>query len=89
MSLEKNWVLHISPGVYKFLEKIPRHDAGRIFSEIENLRESPFNGDVKKKRGEEDIWRKRAGSYRIFYELLQDKTIIIVFHVERRTSSTY
>jgi mRNA-degrading endonuclease RelE of RelBE toxin-antitoxin system len=40
-------------------------------------------------KGEENVWRRRAGAYRIFYELIPKTKIIYVFRVERRTSKTY
>lgn len=40
-------------------------------------------------KGEENVWRRRVGSYRIFYEIIVDKKIIYVYDVKRRTSSTY
>ncbi|PIQ07418.1 MAG: hypothetical protein COW72_00415 [Candidatus Nealsonbacteria bacterium CG18_big_fil_WC_8_21_14_2_50_37_10] len=43
----------------------------------------------KKMRGEKNVWRRRVGAYRIFYELIQKEKVIHVFWVERRTSKTY
>ena len=89
MNSEKNWVLQVDPAVYKFLNKIPRYDAERIFVTIESLPNNPFLGDVQKMKGEKDAWRKRIGAFRIFYELISAEKLIRVFHLERRTSKTY
>jgi len=40
-------------------------------------------------KGEENVWRRRVGAYRIFYELISKEKTINVFRVERRTSKTY
>jgi len=40
-------------------------------------------------KGEDDTWRRRTGSYRIFYKIKNEDEIILVFHIERRTSKTY
>jgi len=40
-------------------------------------------------RGEENIWRRRVGAFRVFYELLPQEKVVYVFHVKRRTSKTY
>lgn len=89
MSLNTNWVLQIDPVVYKFLDTIPRKDSARIFSVINVLPTDPFHGDIQKMSGEENVWRKRVGAYRIKYELLSREKIIHVFRAERRTSSIY
>ena len=39
--------------------------------------------------GEDNVWRKRVGAYRIRYELIKEEKIIYVFQIERRTSKTY
>lgn len=40
-------------------------------------------------KGEENVWRRRVGSYRIFYEIMPEENTIHVFHAERRTTRTY
>ena len=89
MNSEKSWVLQVDSAVYKFLKRIPRPDAERIFITIESLPDNPFSGDIQKMKGEKDTWRKRVGVFRIFYELVLREKVINVFKVERRTSKTY
>ncbi len=52
---------------YKFLSRIPQKDAERIFSVIPGLPDNPFSGDIQKMKGEENVWRRRIGAYRIRY----------------------
>ena len=89
MSSAKNWVLQIDDSVYGFLKRIPRQQAEHILAVIRGLPEDPFYGDIKKMKGEHNVWRRRIGSYRIRYELLVHERVIHVFLVERRTSSSY
>lgn len=89
MNLKTNWVLQIDPQVPKTLKKIPISYAKRIIAIIENLPNNPYDGDIQKMKDEQNVWRRRVGEYRIFYEVLQDESVIHVFRVERRTSSTY
>ena len=89
MNSNENWVLQIDPPVYKFLKKIPRHDADRVFLIINNLIFNPYVGDIEKMDGEINSWRKRTGAYRIFYEITQQRRLIHVYDVERRGSKTY
>ena len=89
MNSPKNWELQIDPGVLKVLKKIPRHDAGVVSEVIHLLPMDPYFGDIQKMKGEDNVWRRRVGSYRIFYRMKIDQKIILVFHLERRTSRTY
>ena len=86
-----NWVLIVDALARKQLKRIPPHDAKRLLSAIDELAVNPFVGDIEKMEGEKEkkIWRRRIGNYRIFYEIVSRDKIIYVFHVERRTSSTY
>ena len=89
MSSDINWALQIDPAVYKTLEKFPRQDRERIYFAIKNLVLNPFLGDIQKMKGEQNSWRRRIGSYRIFYEIIFQERTIYVFKTERRTSNTY
>lgn len=88
MNSEKSWVLQVDPNIHKFIKKIPRRDAERILLSLEDLGKDPFAGDVKKLSGT-DLWRKRIGSYRLFYEILTSKKMILIFSLQRRSSKTY
>ena len=89
MSLPQSWVLEIDPSVFKILKKLPRKDSERLWFAIYSLSHNYFEGDIQKMKGEQNIWRRRVGSYRIFYELLSSAGAISVFHIERRNSHTY
>ena len=52
-----------------------------ILSSGADMQENPFAGD--------DEYRRRVGSYRIFFDLHRNQRIIFVSRVERRTSTTY
>lgn len=89
MSSPKHWVLRIDPDVLKEAGKIPRHDARKIFEALRLLPDNPYFGNIQKMKGQENVWRRRIGSYRLFYKLSPRERIILVFHLERRTSTTY
>lgn len=89
MSSSKSWNLEIDTGVSKALEKIPRRDAKRFLEAIKLLPANPYFGDIEKMKGEENTWRRRIGSYRIFYKIKIQEKVILVFRLERRTSKTY
>lgn len=89
MNSETSWVLEIDKSIFQDLKKLPRQDSKRILSEIKSLSLNPFKGDIRKIRGEDNIWRRRIGHYRIFYEVINSEKTIYVFHFERRSSKTY
>ena len=89
MSLNQNWELKIDKIIFKKLSRLPKKDVERIFVTIEFLAQNPYSGDIEKIKGEDSSWRRRIGSYRIFYDIKQDERIVQVTWVERRTSKTY
>lgn len=89
MSSNKSWGFRVDGKVHKELKKIPKPIAGRIVQAIETLPENPYVGDIEKIKGEQFLWRRRVGEYRIFFEIHQDKRFIDVVRVERKGSKTY
>ena len=83
------WIVHVDRAVEKQLRRIPRRDAERVFSAITEMAANPYSGDVVKMHGEEDVWRRRVGAYRIFFEVLSEERVVYVYRVERRTSTMY
>jgi mRNA interferase RelE/StbE len=89
MNSRKNWALQVDLPVYKFLSRISRKDSERILRAIERLPQDPFFGDIQKLKGEENVWRRRIGSYRFRFEVFNSRDLIRVFIVERRSSKSY
>lgn len=84
-----SWELVIDNAARKQLKRISKKDAERLLVVIKELVINPYAGDIEKMKGEGDVWRRRVGSYRIFYEIHDTRGVIYVFDVQRRTSSTY
>ena len=89
MNLPENWELSVDEVVYKQLKKIPKEYVKKITNTIQSLAADPYLGDIQKIKGEKDVWRRRAGAYRVFYELYTTRKVVRVFLVERRSSKTY
>ncbi|MBI2640324.1 MAG: type II toxin-antitoxin system RelE/ParE family toxin [Candidatus Sungbacteria bacterium] len=89
MNSSKSWDLQVDPDVFKILQKMPRHDAEVILEVIRLLPINPHFGDIQKMKGEDNTWRRRLGSYRIFFRIKIAEKVVLVFHLERRTSKTY
>jgi mRNA-degrading endonuclease RelE of RelBE toxin-antitoxin system len=89
MSLPKHWDLRIDPSVGKVLKKLPHRDMLAVLEVMRLLTFDPYFGDIQKMKGEEHVWRRRIGSYRLFFKFKTNENIILVFHLERRASNTY
>lgn len=89
MNLPKKWRLVVHGAVVKVNKKLPISDQTKINEVIKLLPENVFAGDALKVQGEENVWRRRIGQYRLFYELHKNEGIVFVFRLERRSSKTY
>ena len=81
--------MKIKDDVHKTFARFPKKDRERIIFIVEALSVNPFQGDAEKMKGSKNVWRRRIGAYRIFYEIFSKETVVYVFRVERRTSQTY
>jgi mRNA interferase RelE/StbE len=84
-----NWILKIDKKAIKKVKRFPKKDIQKIYGAISSTAINPFHGDIQKMAGEKNVWRRRVGSYRIFYEFFPSEKIILVFKVKRRSSHTY
>lgn len=75
--------------VSKQLTRIPKKDAVRILAAMHECALNPYAGDIQKMAGEKDVWRRRVGSFRIFYEVKMIDRVVYIYDVKRRTSNTY
>ncbi|MAG12704.1 type II toxin-antitoxin system mRNA interferase toxin, RelE/StbE family [bacterium] len=89
MNLSKNWRLEVERDVFKTLKKMPRSRRDALLHAIKLLPSNPYFGDIQKMKGLDNTWRRRIGAYRIYYKIKNPEGVILVFHLERRTSKTY
>lgn len=75
--------LKIKKSAAKALAKISKNDRLRLIEAIDRLREEPNAGGVLK--GEfAGLRRLRVGSYRIIYEVIDDRLVVLVVRVGHR-----
>ena len=79
-----NYSLAFKKSVAKDLRNIPRKDVKQILKCIERLREDPRAEGCIKLSGQER-YRVRQGVYRIIYEILDSRLIILVVKVAHRS----
>ena len=84
-----SWDVKIAERAVKQLKRIPEKDAQRLSFILQSLSQNPYEGDLEKIKGEENVWRRRIGNYRIIYEVFPGKKFIFIENVKRRTDTTY
>jgi len=83
------WTVLVAKAAQKQLARVPAKDHAKIAATIRSMAEHPFSGDIIKLEGENNRWRRRAGSYRIFFTVDTRSRTVAVSAVVRRTSNTY
>jgi mRNA-degrading endonuclease RelE of RelBE toxin-antitoxin system len=83
------WTVLIASPARKQSAKFPAKDQARVSAAIAQMAENPFTGDVLKLEGEGSTWRRRVGSYRIFFSVDPATHTVFVTAIVRRTSQTY
>jgi mRNA interferase RelE/StbE len=75
--------ISIKQSAAKALEKIPKDDRLRVISAIDQLKTNPTAGGVLK--GEfAGLRRIRIGSYRVVYEVQDQKLVVLVIRIGHR-----
>ncbi|MGA9640802.1 MAG: type II toxin-antitoxin system RelE/ParE family toxin [Terriglobales bacterium] len=83
------WNLQLTGPAQKEFRKLPTKDRERVKAAFLSMEQDPFQGDVKRLKGQPCAWRRRVGNYRIIYDLYIDQHLIVLSGILRRTSTTY
>ncbi len=67
----------------KALSRVPVDYRGKIIKAIQALRNNPFPEGCKKLTGRE-AWRIRLGTYRLIYEVDQEKQDVLIILIGHR-----
>lgn len=73
----------IKPSAVKEIEKLSRDVRAAIGEKIDRLSETPRPSGCAKLKGE-DLYRVRAGGYRIVYQIQDKKLVVLVVRVGDR-----
>ncbi|MCC7409243.1 MAG: type II toxin-antitoxin system RelE/ParE family toxin [Phycisphaeraceae bacterium] len=76
--------VHVLPSAGKVIERLPRDVRNRVAGVIDGLAENPRPAGCKKLAGQDDLWRARAGDWRIIYSIEDRKLIVLVVKVGHR-----
>ena len=76
----------ISKKALKELKNIPESDRKVIKDRISKLAYFPFaHLDVKKLKGNQNVYRLRSGNYRIIFEYFKDERVIKILKIGKRS----
>lgn len=73
-----NYDLVLRQQATKFIKKQDKKTQLRILKALEGLQKVPPEGDVKKLRGEQQIFRLRIGTYRALFSVNHNQRRVIV-----------
>ena len=71
---------------FKNLEKFPKKERERIFIVLEEMKSDPFFGDIRLIQGEENLYRRRVGNYRIYFRPIKLQHILDISLIECKQS---
>jgi mRNA interferase RelE/StbE len=83
------WNLQLSSPAQKDFKKLPPKEQERVKQALLAMQQDPFQGDIKRLKGQPTAWRRRVGNYRIIYDLYLETRQIVIAGILRRTSTTY
>jgi mRNA interferase RelE/StbE len=78
------YAVDFAPSAEREFRKLAREIQLRLRPRIDALASDPRPAGAKKLKGSEDLWRIRAGAYRIVYELRDRTLVILVVRVAHR-----
>lgn len=81
--------VELTPGAQRELRRLPPDVQERLEAPILALGENPRPAGVRKLQGEPDVWRNRVGPYRVVYDIHDDRCLVIILKVARRSETTY
>ncbi len=76
--------VHLSKRAANFLKKTDKRTKARIMEILKRISE----GDLRNARkiiGEENLFRVRAGKYRILFEIMKKDCVILVINIDKRS----
>lgn len=76
--------VELKPAAEESLAKAPKAQRKRIGKKIDQLANDPRPRGVEKLAGQENLYRVRAGDYRIIYQIHDDVLLVVVVRVGNR-----
>ena len=83
------WGLVITNRAKRQLRRLAESDRRQINAAFSEMCRNPYYRDIRFLKGSNGALRRRAGDWRIFYDLEPEHKVLVVTSVERRSSNTY
>ncbi len=84
------WHVIVAKSAFKSFKSMSKSDRKRIHLVLKEMQEDPFSGDVKVLIGIfKGSYRRRIGSWRIFYNIDTEIKVVAINDIKRRGSKTY
>jgi mRNA interferase RelE/StbE len=76
--------LSFAPAADRQLRKLPQAVQKRIVRSVEGLQTNPRPPGAIKLQGERDLYRIRAGDWRVVYQIADDRLVVLVVRIGHR-----
>ncbi|HEV8069753.1 MAG TPA: type II toxin-antitoxin system RelE/ParE family toxin [Planctomycetaceae bacterium] len=73
-----------APAADRQLRKLPQAVQKRIVRSVEGLQANPRLPGAIKLQGEHDLYRIRAGEWRVVYQIADDRLVVLVVRIGHR-----
>ena len=83
------WGLVLANRAHRALGRASRAELVRIRSALRAMTDDPYSGDTKMLKGLGGAFRRRVGEWRIIFDTLPERHLIVVTAIARRGSHTY
>jgi mRNA interferase RelE/StbE len=78
------WTVEFSTAAAKQVRKLDPATRRRVLAGLQVLADDPRGAGTKKLVGTDDGWGLRIGDYRVLYEVVDDRVVVVVFRAHRR-----
>ncbi len=78
------YAVEVATSAVTALRDLPRTDQRRVAARIDALAEDPRPPGVEKLEGADDLYRIRAGDYRIVYRIEDKRLLVLVIRIGHR-----
>ena len=83
------WTLILANRARKEFARAPAKSQRLLRTALEEMTKNPFSGDIIRLTAERATWRRRVGSYRLFFDVDPGQRRVDIVDIARRTSTTY
>lgn len=82
--MQSEYKIELSPASQRQLKKLPKQLQFTIIQKLEDLKNIPLPGGIKKLSGIDNLYRLRIGNYRVIYQVEHKILLILVLKIGDR-----